>query len=119
MPNMADSTHERTQTEIAEERGPIGNTRHDGGDATSSMAATVAVAAGALGVVAGIIPRLGVGALILAAVALFTGVPAMRRRDATSSRARIGVVLAVIAVVLGALNVAIQIDAFNYFTTDT
>ena len=116
---MADPTHQRTQTEIAEEQGPTGNTHHDGGDATSSMAATVAVVAGALAVVAGIIPKLGVGALILAAVALLTGVPAMRRKDATSSRARIGVILAVVAVVLGAVNIAIQLDAFNYFTTDT
>lgn len=116
---MADRTHQRTQTDIAQERGPTGNVEHDGGDATSSIAATVAVVAGVLAVVAGIIPRLGVGALILAAVALLTGVPAMRRRDATSSRARTGVALAVVAVVLGAVNIAIQLDAFNYFTTAT
>ena len=96
-----------------------GNTQYDGGDATSSIAATVAVVAGVLALIAGIIPKLGVGALILAAVALLAGVPAMRRGDATSSRARIGVVLAVVAVLLGAVNIAIQVDAFNYFTTDT
>ena len=116
---MADQTHQRTQTELAQERGPTGNIQHDGG-AASATAATVAVVSGALGVIAGIIPRLGVGALILAVVALVAGVPAMRRGDrASSSRARIGVVLAVAAIVLGAVNIAIQLDAFNYFTTDT
>lgn len=116
---MAHPPHERTHTDIAQDRGPTGNTQYDGGGATSSIAATVAVVAGALAVIAGIIPKLGVGALILAAVALLTGVPAMGRRDATSSRARIGVLLAVVAVLLGAVNIAIQLDAFNYFTTDT
>lgn len=116
---MARDTPHRTQTEIAQDRGPTGNTQHDDAAAASSIAATVAVVTGALGVIVGIIPKLGVGALILAAIALVAGVPATRsgRRAPTFSRARTGVVLAVIAVVLGILNIAIQLDVFDYFTT--
>lgn len=115
---MADSTSQQTQTELAQERGPTGNIQHDGGAGTS-FAATAAVAAGALGVVAAIIPGLGIGALILAAIALLAGVPAMRGRDdGVARRARIGAVLAVVAIVFGAVNIAIQLDLFNYFTTD-
>lgn len=115
---MARSTEHRTQTQIAEELGPTGNTHHDGGG--SSVAGTAAVVVGVLGVIAGIIPKLGVGALILAVVALLAGIPTMRQgpRAAGFSRARLGVVLAVVAIVLGVLNIAIQLDVFNYFTAD-
>ena len=116
---MADQPHPRTHTEIASERGPTGNTQYDDHTATS-MGGTVAVVCGALGVIAGIIPRLGVGAVILAVIALVAGVPAMRgdRESSASKRARIGVFLAVAALVLGALNIAIQLDLFDYFTAE-
>ena len=114
---MARSTPHRTQTQIAEHGGPTGNTQQDGG--ASSVASTVAVVTGALGVVAGIVPKLGVGALILAVIALVSGVPVMRggRHGPDFGRARTGVVLAVIAIVLGLLNLAIQLDVFDYFTS--
>lgn len=115
---MASTTPHQTQTELAQERGPTGNIQHDGG-LGSSLAATASVAAGALGVGVGIIPGLGIGAFILAAIALLVGVPAMRAGDgAVARRGRIGVVLAVVAIVFGALNIAIQLDLFNYFTTE-
>lgn len=112
------SAPNRTQTELAQQRGPTGNIQHDSG-AGSRAAGTIAVIAGVLGVLAGIIPNLGVGAVILAVVALVAGIPTMHHGQSHPGfkRARAGVVLAVIAIVLGVLNIAIQGDAFDYFTT--
>lgn len=113
------TTSHRTQTQLAGERGPTGNIRHDDASA-SSIGATVAVVAGVLAVIAGIIPELGVGALILAAVALVAGISSLRRgRGAPGfGRARFGVVLAVVAAILGVLNIGIQMDLFDYFNPD-
>jgi hypothetical protein len=80
--------------------------------------ATASVVTGALGLVAGFIPGLWIVALVLAGVALATGLPTMRHgRDATGyGAARIGVALAVAAAVVGLLNLGIWYDAFDYFT---
>lgn len=117
---MADtSTHQTTHTRLAARRGPQGHTKHDGEGARSATMGVTSLATGALGVVAGIVPLLGVVALVLAGAAFATGVPPMRDgHQAPGYRyARIGIVLAVIAVLLGAINLAIQLDLFNYFTT--
>jgi lysylphosphatidylglycerol synthetase-like protein (DUF2156 family) len=116
---MANRTQETTHTRLAAEHGPTGHTQHDGDSARSAGMGMASLVAGALGVVAGIVPKLGVAALILAVVAFAAGIPSMRHgtRAAGFRYARIGVVLAVIAVLLGVLNVAIQIELFDYFTT--
>jgi formate-dependent nitrite reductase membrane component NrfD len=67
--------------------------------------------AGALGVVAAILPRLGALALLLAAIAICAGVPAMRRgpQAACFPYARAGVVLGMISVLLGFISLAMQL----------
>lgn len=118
---MARSTSQpQTQTQLAQERGPTGNIQHDG-PSQSSVSGTVAVVVGVPAVIVGIIPKLGVGALILAAVALAAGIPSLRHGRASPgfSRARLGVVLAVVAVIIGVLNIGIQLDWFDFFNPDS
>lgn len=71
----------------------------------------VSMVVGALGVVAAVVPISGFVALFLAAVAIGTGVPAMRRgpHAACFATARLGVVLGMIAVLLGFLSLAMQL----------
>lgn len=71
----------------------------------------VSFVAGATGVVAGTAPIPGVIALLLAALAIGLGVPSMRRgpRAASYSYARMGVVLGMIAALLGFLSLALQL----------
>lgn len=71
----------------------------------------VSFAAGALGVVTAILPSMGVVALVLAAVAIGVGVGVMRRGPHAASfpLARVGVVLGMISVLVGALSVAMQL----------
>lgn len=111
-------TRPRTQTEATERHVPTGPTGYD--RQTAGLAPTTSIVAGALGAIAGIIPRLGVAALVLAGVALLAGLPTLRseRSGRTQRYARIGVTLAVAAIVLGILNIAIQLDMFAYFTAD-
>lgn len=73
----------------------------------------VSMAAGGFGVVAATLPSMGIIALVLAAVALGVGVPVMRRGPGTASFsfARSGVVLGMIAVLIGVLSVALQLLA--------
>lgn len=110
---------QRTQTELAQHRGPTGNIEHDD-SSSSKIAATVAVVTGVLGAIAGIIPKVGVLAIILGLVALVAGISAVRHGPAAPgfSRGRIGVALAVAALVLGVINIGIQLDWFDYFNPD-
>ena len=80
-------------------------------DRRSPAHGLVSLAAGALGVVAAILPSMGLAALLLAAVAIGVGVPVMRRGPGVASFpfARVGVVLGMISVLLGVLSVAIQL----------
>ncbi len=77
----------------------------------SSGHGLVSFAAGALGVVAAILPSMGIVALVLAAVAIGVGVPVMRRgpQAASFAFARVGVVLGMISVLIGVLSVAMQL----------
>lgn len=117
---MADSTTPpRTRTEQAERHGPTGHTVPDGSTAHSSGMGMVSAVTGGLGVAVGLIPLAGAGALILAVIAFATGAPSLRRGRAASgyATARIGVVLGLVALVVGVLNIGIQLDWFTYFTT--
>jgi len=73
----------------------------------------VSLLAGGAGVVVATLPRLGLLALALAALAIATGVPAMREGPGAScfSKARTGVVLGMIAVLLGVVSLAMQLLA--------
>ena len=108
-----------TQTQLAEHEGPTGNRQHSGAEARSRAAGTGSVIAGGLGVVTALVPRLGFAAITLGLVALAAAFLAGRTDDDRNGRkyARIGVALAIAAFVLGAVNFAIQADAFSYFTT--
>jgi len=77
----------------------------------ASWLGTVSAAAGAAGVVVGILPLVGVSALLLAAVAIGTGVPAMRSgpEGVGFHRGRTGVVLGMIAVVVGLASLAAEL----------
>jgi len=79
-----------------------------------------AVVAGGLGAIAGFIPRLGVLAVALGLVALASGAGRARADEPGTGRqvARVGVALAVVAIVVGVVNIAIQLDLFAYFTAD-
>ena len=79
--------------------------------AGSAVRGLVSLGAGGLGVVAATLPALGFVALLLAAVSIGVGVPAMRRgpRAPGFPFARVGVVLGMIAVLLGFLSLAIQL----------
>jgi formate-dependent nitrite reductase membrane component NrfD len=57
-------------------------------------------------------------AFVLAAVALVTGLLVVRQGPAAPGyrTARTGVALGIIAAVLGALNLAIDLEAFDYFS---
>lgn len=117
---MADSTQApRTHTEMAERQGPTGNTAADGDTARSSGMGMVSAVTGGLGVAVGLIPRAGAFALILAVVALAAGIPSMREGRSAPGFAtgRIGVLLGALALVVGILNIGIQLDWFTYFTT--
>ena len=58
-------------------------------------------------------------AVVLAVATLMLALPAIRTgRGAPGHRyARIGGALGVVALLLGAVNIAIQLELFNYFTT--
>lgn len=101
---MAEPTTQRRTTEarpdgLADGRGP---TRTRG---------LISLGAGAAGIVAAILPGLGLLALALAAASIGVGVPAMRQGPAAPcfSSARLGVVLGMIAVLLGFLSLAMQL----------
>lgn len=81
------------------------------GDRRSPRHGFVSLGAGALGVVAATLPSMGLVALVLAAVAIGVGVPVMRRGPGVASFpfARVGVVLGMIAVLVGVLSVAMQL----------
>lgn len=117
---MADRmTDKPTHTQLAAERGPTGHTEHDVASARSVSAGVVSLVTGGLGVVAGIIPLLGAGAVLLALVALAFGLPSLRHGPSAAGfrYARLGVVLAVVAIIVGVINLGIQLDWFDYFTT--
>lgn len=101
---MADSTTQhRTGAELDREGGaPACGIRSRG---------MVSLLAGAAGVVVAVLPALGMVALALAALAIGTGVPAMRKGPGTACFpfARTGVVLGMIAVLLGFLSLAMQV----------
>lgn len=102
---MAEPTTQQRNTEAGSgERGAgAGGPRRGKGVAS--------LVAGAAGIVAAILPGLGILALALAAVAIGTGVPAMRQGPGARCfpHARIGVVLGMIAVLLGFLSLAVQL----------
>ena len=77
----------------------------------SPVRGAVSLAAGAFGVVAATLPAMGIAALLLAAVAIGVGVPVMRRGPGVPSFpfARVGVVLGMIAVLVGILSLAMQL----------
>lgn len=102
---MADpTTQHRDRSEIDAERdragGPVG--RRPG---------LVSMLAGGVGVVVAVLPGLGLLALALAVLALVAGVPAMRRgpRSECFSKARTGVTLGMIALLIGIVSLAMQL----------
>lgn len=68
---------------------------------------------GAAGIVVAVLPGLGLLALALAALGIGAGVPAMRRGPGAACfpYARTGVVLGMIAVLLGGVSLAMQLLA--------
>ena len=107
---MADpTTQQRTRTGVD----PAGGDRTDtpGRDPRSRTPGVVSLLAGAGGVVAAIPPGLGVAAVALAVLAVVSGVPAMREGPSSPcySFARTGVVLGMIAALLGFLSLAMQL----------
>lgn len=98
---MAESTtHHRTTEADAVDESP---------DPTRTKG-VVSLGAGAAGILFAVLPGLGLLALALAAVAIGTGVPAMRQGPHAPCfpYARIGLVLGMIAVLLGFLSLAVQ-----------
>lgn len=81
------------------------------GAAGSSTRGLVSLGAGGLGVVFATLPALGIVALLFAGVAIGVGVAAMRLgpRAPGFPFARVGVVLGMIAVLLGFISLAIQL----------
>lgn len=112
-------TDQTTHTQLAAQHGPKGHTQYDGDGARSAVAGVTSIVLGGIGIMAGIVPRLGVIAIVLAAVTLMIALPAIRTgRDAPGHRyARVGAALGVVALLLGAVNIAIQLELFNDFTT--
>lgn len=114
---MPDPQRDRplTETRLAQERGPAGH--HADSDGRSGLA-TASVVTGGLGAVIALIPAFWTVALPLAAVALVTGLLVVRDGASTPGyrTARIGVVLGIVAGVLGVLNLAINLDVFDYFS---
>lgn len=105
---MADSTTQhRTGTDLDRE-GQASTADRGGASRTPGL---VSLSAGAAGVVVAILPSLGIVALVLAALAIGTGVPAMRKGTGTAcfALARTGVVLGMIAVLLGFISLAMQV----------
>ena len=106
---MADpTTQHRARTEIGAEADAAADA---GGSFVGRRPGLVSLLAGGVGVVVATLPGLGLLALALAALALATGVPAMRRgpRSRCFSTARTGVVLGMIAVLLGFVSLAMQL----------
>lgn len=104
---MADSTtqhRDRTETDAQADADA-------GASFVGRRPGLVSLLAGGVGVVVATLPSLGLLALALAALALATGVPAMRRgpRSRCFSTARTGVVLGMIAVLLGFVSLAMQL----------
>ena len=114
---MADTPRDRplTETRLAQERGPEGH--HGPGDGRSALA-TASVITGGLGAVIALVPAFWTVALPLAVVALVAGLIVVRQGPAAHGyrTARIGVGLGIAAAVLGVLNLAINLDVFNYFS---
>ena len=104
---MADpTTQARDLTEVgAEDDGPARAA------APSRRPGLVSMLSGGAGVVVAVLPSLGLLALALAAIAIGTGVPAMRRgtRAPCFPTARTGVVLGMIAALVGAVSLAMQL----------
>lgn len=103
---MTDTTQHRSEAParsagVTSERDPAG----------SSTRGLVSLGSGGLGVVFATLPALGIVALLLGGVAIGVGVPAMRRgpRAPGFPLARVGVVLGMIAVLLGFVSLAIQL----------
>lgn len=107
---MADSTTQhRPRSERTPEADDPVSTAAPG--RTSRTPGLVSLFAGAAGVVFAILPSLGIVALGLAALAIGSGVPTMRKGPRTPGfpSARTGVVLGMIAVLLGSLSLAMQL----------
>lgn len=102
---MTDTTQHRLEAPAR----PAEATERDA--AGSSMRGLLSLGAGGLGVVFATLPALGIVALLLAGVAIGVGVPVMRRGPHAPGfpYARVGVVLGMIAVLLGFLSLAIQL----------
>lgn len=109
---MADSTtqHHPRSVRAPEADDPVSTAGRGRNIRTRGL---VSLFAGAAGVVFAILPSLGVVALALAALAIGSGVPAMRKGPDTAAfpLARTGVVLGMIAVLLGFLSLAMQLLA--------
>ena len=80
-------------------------------DADTRIRGLASMGAGAVSVVIAILPSLGVVALVLAGGAIGLGVPVMRRGPTVAGfpSARVGVVLGMIGVLLGAISLAMQL----------
>jgi hypothetical protein len=102
------TTTPRDRTEIDADGGEAARAR---GSFVSRRPGLVSVLAGGAGVVVAVLPGLGLLALALAALSLGTGIPAMRRgpRARCFSAARTGVVLGMIAALLGVISLALQL----------
>ena len=106
---MADpTTQHRDRTETDAQADPAAGA---GAGFVGRRPGLVSLLTGGGGVVVATLPSLGLLALALAVVALATGVPAMRRgpRSRCFSTARTGVVLGMIAVLLGFVSLAMQL----------
>lgn len=106
---MTDSTTQhRDRSEL---EGQADGAAGVGGSFVGRRPGLVSLLAGGVGIVVATLPGLGLLALALAVLALATGVPAMRRgpRSRSFSTARTGVVLGMIAVLLGFVSLAMQL----------
>lgn len=104
---MVDTTQHRDATPAqATPDGPTPSRRSG-----SSVHGTVSAVSGAVGVVVAILPMVGVAGVLLAVLAIATGVPAMRGGPAGAGfhRGRTGVVLGMIAFVVGLAGLAAEL----------
>ncbi|MCO8126106.1 hypothetical protein NHL50_02670 [Acidimicrobiia bacterium EGI L10123] len=107
-------THPTTQHhDPSEVDADDGADSRDAGSVVRRRPGLVSLLAGGAGVVVATLPGLGLLALALAALAIASGVPAMRKGPgaASFSKARTGVVLGMIAVLLGVISLAMQLLA--------